>query len=416
MPAELWNQQSNQLLDVPEADDGNVYGQPGQTLVVNEERNGLKWGEAGGGEGTVTSVNGILPDETGNVEVPMEPGPPGPANTLSIGSVSVGDVDVQIRGTAPNQILDFTFPEGEPGAPGPANNLTIGTVTTGSEPQATITGVSPAQVLNLVLPKGDPGDNGIAEAPQDGTPYSRQDASWVPSVPLVGGLIPVEFIDPSLVGTPSFIDSWDADTNTPTVPAANTVAAGRYYIVSVAGATDLDGITTWGVGDLVISTGTVWKRIPSNAALGITTINGKTGSVVNLIADDITGISEVGKTGQWNDIQGKPLRVYNLSASGLFLTDDGIGLIIADRNLRLNTGPTNSIIKVLPGAPQEITGKLKKNNVDVASWQVGSGGTQGAFTSTIDVDLVEGDHIQLTIDQDMTVAFSIGFMFKEVLA
>ena len=41
------------------------------------------------------------------------------------------------------------------GKPGPANVLTMGTVTTGSSDSAsaTITGTSPSQVLNLVLPK-----------------------------------------------------------------------------------------------------------------------------------------------------------------------------------------------------------------------------------------------------------------------
>lgn len=46
---------------------------------------------------------------------------------------------------------------------GPANSLTIGTVTQGVV-AATITGTSPTQVLNLVLPKGDKGDAGSTGA------------------------------------------------------------------------------------------------------------------------------------------------------------------------------------------------------------------------------------------------------------
>src|SRR5690606_10428909 len=175
MPENLWNQKSTQLLDVPEADDGNVYGQPGQTLVVNEERNGLEWGEAGGGAGTVTSVNGIPPDENGDVEIPLIPGPPGPANTLTIGSVTTGEVDVQITGTAPSQQLHFTLPEGQQGEPGPPNTLTVGTVTSGPTAQVTITNTAPSQFISFVLPKGVPGDNGIAEAPQVGSPISLKD-------------------------------------------------------------------------------------------------------------------------------------------------------------------------------------------------------------------------------------------------
>lgn len=50
--------------------------------------------------------------------------------------------------------------DGEDSAPGPANVLSIGTVSSGTTASATITGDSPAQVLSLVLPKGDKGDRG----------------------------------------------------------------------------------------------------------------------------------------------------------------------------------------------------------------------------------------------------------------
>ena len=50
--------------------------------------------------------------------------------------------------------------KGNPGATGPANTLTIGTVTSGIEASATITGESPNQVLNLVLKQGDKGNPG----------------------------------------------------------------------------------------------------------------------------------------------------------------------------------------------------------------------------------------------------------------
>lgn len=49
---------------------------------------------------------------------------------------------------------------GQDGSPGPANTLTIGTVQSGDTPSATITGQAPNQVLNLVLVKGDTGNTG----------------------------------------------------------------------------------------------------------------------------------------------------------------------------------------------------------------------------------------------------------------
>ena len=65
--------------------------------------------------------------------------------------------------------------KGEPGAdstvPGPANTLSIGTVTTGatgSAASATITGTAPAQTLNLTLPRGEQGIPGTATLPDTG--------------------------------------------------------------------------------------------------------------------------------------------------------------------------------------------------------------------------------------------------------
>lgn len=50
--------------------------------------------------------------------------------------------------------------DGQQGETGPANTLSIGTVTKGENASATITGTSPNQTLNLVLPKGDKGEKG----------------------------------------------------------------------------------------------------------------------------------------------------------------------------------------------------------------------------------------------------------------
>jgi hypothetical protein len=55
--------------------------------------------------------------------------------------------------------------KGDTGDTGPANSLSIGTVTSGDIADATITGTPPTQILNLVLPKGDAGAAGA-----DGNP------------------------------------------------------------------------------------------------------------------------------------------------------------------------------------------------------------------------------------------------------
>jgi hypothetical protein len=53
---------------------------------------------------------------------------------------------------------------------------------------------------------------------------------------------------------------------------------GYYYVVSVAGNTDLNGITDWLVGDWAVYNGTVWQKIDNTET--VTSVNGQTGAVV----------------------------------------------------------------------------------------------------------------------------------------
>ncbi|UMO76149.1 hypothetical protein SEA_AMOK_26 [Gordonia phage Amok] len=95
---------------------------------------------------------------------------PGPPNVLSIGSVASGPTpSAEIVGESPEQVLNLVLAKGDkgdtgddsmvPGPPGPANSLSIGTVDEGPA-DATLTGSAPSQVLNLVLPRGPQGDVG----------------------------------------------------------------------------------------------------------------------------------------------------------------------------------------------------------------------------------------------------------------
>jgi hypothetical protein len=56
---------------------------------------------------------------------------------------------------------------------------------------------------------------------------------------------------------------WDANANVPDLVNA-TPSAGDYYIVSVAGNTNLSGITDWGVNDWAISNGINWAKIDNS--------------------------------------------------------------------------------------------------------------------------------------------------------
>nr|DAP94716.1 MAG TPA: collagen triple helix repeat protein [Caudoviricetes sp.] len=90
--------------------------------------------------------------------------------TLSVVSVTVTTLPAGSSATATYDkstgTLELGIPQGSKGdigatgAIGPANMLTIGSVTSGKVASATITGEAPNQVLNLVLERGDKGETG----------------------------------------------------------------------------------------------------------------------------------------------------------------------------------------------------------------------------------------------------------------
>jgi hypothetical protein len=112
-----------------------------------------------------------------------------------------------------------------------------------------------------------------------------------------------KYLPASLGGALTYQTTWNASTNTPAL-ASGTGTKGFYYVVSVAGTTNLDGISTWGVGDWAIFDGTAWGRL-ANSSSAVTSVNSKTGAVT-LTAVDITGFAAVATSGNYNDLSNKP--------------------------------------------------------------------------------------------------------------
>lgn len=97
-----------------------------------------------------------------------------------------------------------------------------------------------------------------------------------------GGTVPLSQIPSSIQGGVSYQGSWNASTNTPTL-TSSIGTKGYYYVVSVAGSTNLNGITDWLPGDWAIFNGSVWEQIDNTDS--VTSVNGYTGSVVLTSAD-----------------------------------------------------------------------------------------------------------------------------------
>jgi len=72
--------------------------------------------------------------------------------------------------------------------------------------------------------------------------------------------------------------TWNASTNTPTL-TSGVGTKGYYYVVSVAGSTNLDGETLWGVGDWAVFNGSAWQKVDGGdtSVVSSLTVTGLTG-------------------------------------------------------------------------------------------------------------------------------------------
>lgn len=98
-------------------------------------------------------------------------------------------------------------------------------------------------------------------------------------------------IPEALLGAIDYQGVWNADTNTPAIPAADADNKGWYYKVSVAGTTDIDGTTDWEIGDWIVSNGTTWDKIDNTEppASGIVNDSGVAGGNVAEALDALSG-------------------------------------------------------------------------------------------------------------------------------
>ena len=102
-----------------------------------------------------------------------------------------------------------------------------------------------------------------------------------------GGKVPQSQIP--LMGDLNYQGTWNANTNTPTL-TSSVGTKGYYYVVDVAGTTNLNGITDWQIGDWAIFNGTVWQKVDNTDA--VTSVNGQTGTVVLTTTNIAEGTNE----------------------------------------------------------------------------------------------------------------------------
>jgi hypothetical protein len=190
----------------------------------------------------------------------------------------------------------------------------------------------------------------------------------------------------ALSGFVNYKGTWNASTNTPTL-VSSVGTKGDYYVVSVTGSTNLNGITTWTQGDWAIFNGTAWEKV-DNTDL-VTSVAGRTGAVT-LTTADISGLGTIATQAASNvSITGGSIT----GITDLAVSDGGTGASTASdarTNLGLVIGtdvlsPSGSAASLtsFPTFNQNTTGTASNVTGTVAVLNGGTGATttSGARTN-----------------------------------
>ena len=181
-----------------------------------------------------------------------------------------------------------------------------------------------------------------------------------------GGKVPVTELPAAVLGALSYQGTWNASTNTPTL-ASGVGTKGYYYVVSVAGSTNLDGITDWKIGDWAVYNGTAWQKVDNTES--VVSVNGQTGVVVLTTTNVAEGTNEYFTTA----------RARTSVSAGTGITyDSGTG-VITNSSPSLGgdvVGPTGATDNAIARF-DTTTGKLLQNSVVTVS---DTGATAGITT------------------------------------
>jgi hypothetical protein len=173
----------------------------------------------------------------------------------------------------------------------------------------------------------------------------------------------------SLYGGAIYQGTWNALTNNPLIQSG-VGTKGYYYVVNVAGTTNIDGITDWHVGDWIIFDGTAWQQVDNTDT--VVSVNGKVGVVV-LTTTDIA--------------EGTNLYYTDVRARGaLLLTTVGNSGASTYNSLTGTFNIPNYTLSGLGGVPSSRLLTINGTQYDLSadrSWSVGtvtSIGTSGPLT------------------------------------
>ena len=196
------------------------------------------------------------------------------------------------------------------------------------------------------------------------------------------------------IGAVTYKGTWNASANSPFL-ASGVGTQGDYYVVNIAGSTNLDGITDWQIGDWAIFNGSVWQKVDNTDA--VSSVNGQVGTVVltaanvNAVADTATITAGTGLTGGGTLASNTTVSLANTAVSaGTYGGGTNAASFVVDAQGRLTSAanvsiPQGTVTNVatgtgLTGGPITSTGTISLANTAVSAGSYGNATSVASFT------------------------------------
>ena len=187
------------------------------------------------------------------------------------------------------------------------------------------------------------------------------------------------------IGALNYKGTWNAATNNP-VLTSSVGTKGDYYVVSVAGSTNLDGQTLWGVGDMAVFNGTAWQKVDG----------GNTSIVTDLTVTTLTGYMYANNTSPVTasttipvaNITGAVPNTLTVNAGGLL---SGGGALSSNVTISLTSVPVANVSGAVPNTVNVLAsglitgGGALTGNVTLGLTSVPVANVPGAVPNTVNV-------------------------------
>jgi len=167
----------------------------------------------------------------------------------------------------------------------------------------------------------------------------------------------------AVTGALNYKGAWNASANTPTL-TSSVGTKGDYYVVSVSGSTNLNGITDWVVSDWCVFNGSVWEKVDNSEIVYVSNVATGTGLTGGPITS--TGTVSLANTAVTIGTYGGATNVasFTVDQQGRLTSASNVTIAIGNSNLQ-NSNVVLGNTTLTLGSTVSNVGNLTLENVTI---------------------------------------------------